>query len=132
MLRDRAATVGQKEVFRFLGVSGEQEAALSYQFLHERTLAIAAELQTLAPPGERALLLFPPGLDFISAFFGCLYAGIVAVPAAIPSRNRLTSSVESIYRASRPSLVLSTADHNEQAKRSYAQFRIGELSVDRS
>ena len=84
-------------------------------------MAIAGELQTLARPEERALLLFPPGLDFIAAFFGCLYAGIVAVPAAIPNRNRVTASVEAIFEASRPSLVLSTADHREHAKRTYAR-----------
>ena len=44
-------------------------------------MAIAAELQDRTVPGERAVLLFPPGLDFISAFFGCMYAGVIAVPA---------------------------------------------------
>jgi acyl-CoA synthetase (AMP-forming)/AMP-acid ligase II/acyl carrier protein len=120
LLRQRAAAMGEKPVFSFLRGNGEQEASLTYQSLHERAMAIAAELQTLAPPGERALLLFPPGLEFISAFFGCLYAGIVAVPAAIPNRNRMTASIEAVFEASRPSLVLSTADHREQAKRTYA------------
>ncbi len=115
--------MGDKHVFSFLRGNGEEEeeTCLSYRALHERAMAIAAELQTLAPPRERALLLFPPGLDFISAFFGCLYAGIVAVPAAIPNRNRMTtSSVEAIFRASKSSLVLSTAEHREHAKRTYA------------
>jgi len=39
-------------------------------------------------PGDRALLLYPPGLDFIDAFFGCLYAGVVAVPCYPPARAR--------------------------------------------
>ena len=119
LLRSRARTLGDKHVFSFLHPNGELEASLTYQSLNERAMAIAAELQTLAPPEERALLLFPPGLDFIAAFFGCLYAGIIAVPVAIPSRNRL-NSVEAIFEASRPSLVLSTASHREVAKRTYA------------
>ena len=114
--------MAEKHVFSFLRGNGEEEeTSLTYQALDERARAIAGELQALAPPEERALLLFPPGLDFITAFFGCLYAGIVAVPAPIPNRNRLTTSVEAIFKASRPSLVLSTADHREQAKRTYAR-----------
>ena len=62
------------------------------------------------------LLLFPLGLDFISAFFGCLYARIIAVPAALPNRNRVSASVQAIFEAARPSLVLSTADHRELAR----------------
>ena len=112
--------MGDKVVFQFLRPDGELEAALTYHSLHERAMAVAAELQTLAPPEERALLLFPPGLDFVAAFFGCMYAGIVAVPAAIPNRNRMTSSVEAIFQAARPSLVLSTFAHAEHAKRTYA------------
>ncbi len=119
LLRHRASGDGDKRAFNFLRADGQEDGALTYQLLHERATAIAAELQVLAAPGERALLLFPPGLDFISAFFGCLYAGIIAVPAPIPSRNRLTASVAAIFDASRPSLVLSTADHSEQAKRTY-------------
>lgn len=122
LLRHRAAAMAEKHVFSFLRGNGEEEeTSLTYQALDERARAIAGELQALAPPEERALLLFPPGLDFITAFFGCLYAGIVAVPAPIPNRNRLTTSVEAIFKASRPSLVLSTADHREQAKRTYAR-----------
>jgi acyl-CoA synthetase (AMP-forming)/AMP-acid ligase II/acyl carrier protein len=120
VLRQHASTMGNKCVFRFLRGNGEEEASLTYQSLHEQAMAIAAELQGLASPGERALLLFPAGLDFISAFFGCLYAGIIAVPVAIPHRNRRTASVEAIFEAAKPALLLSTADHREQAKRTYA------------
>ena len=44
--------------------------------------------QAAGAAGERALLLYPPGLDFIAAFFGCLYAGVVAVPAYPPRLER--------------------------------------------
>lgn len=120
LLRDRASTVGYKQAFRFLRGDGVEEASLTYRGLHESAMAIAGELQAMAPPGDRALLLFPPGLDFITAFFGCLYAGIIAVPAAVPGRNRMTSSVDAIFDAAQPSLVLSTAEHSEQARHSYA------------
>ncbi len=77
--------------------------------MDERARAIGGYLQGQAPAGSRALLLYPPGLDFIAAFFGCLYAGIVAVPVAPPGRKHFAWSVEPIFEASKPSLVLSTA-----------------------
>ena len=85
-------------------------------------MAIGAELQASAAPGQRVLLLFPPGLDFVTAFFGCLYAGVVAVPAAPPGRNRVTSSVEAIFDASQPSLVLSSTAHRQLAQQSYSHL----------
>lgn len=61
---------------------GEEAAArLTYAGLDRRARAIAAALTGMVPPGERALLLYPPGLEVIAAFFGCLYAGVIAVPA---------------------------------------------------
>ncbi len=122
LLRTRASARGSHEAFRFVSGHGGDEPSLSYRALHERAMAIGGELQTLAGPGERALLLFPPGLDFVTAFFGCLYAGIVAVPAAPPGRNRVTSSVQAIFEAARPSLVLSTTAHRRLAEQSYGNM----------
>jgi acyl-CoA synthetase (AMP-forming)/AMP-acid ligase II/acyl carrier protein len=85
-------------------------------------MAIGGELQSLTSPGDRVLLLFPAGLDFIEAFFGCLYAGVVAVSAAPPDRHRSTSSAEAIFDASKPSLILSTADYHQQAEQSYTHL----------
>lgn len=71
----------QKLAFTFLNDGETAGLRLTYQELNRHARAIAAQLQTLGASGERALLLYPPGLDFITAFFGCLYAGVVAVPA---------------------------------------------------
>ena len=61
-------------------------------------------------PGERALLLYPPGLEFVAAFFGCLYAGVVAVPAYPPRpRPARMPRLRAIARDARPRLVLTTA-----------------------
>ena len=78
-------------------------------------------------PQSRALLLYPPGLEFIAAFFGCAYAGIVAVPVAPPGRNRFAWPAEPILEAARPSLVLSTVRHGEEAAGSYAPRRLLDL-----
>jgi acyl-CoA synthetase (AMP-forming)/AMP-acid ligase II/acyl carrier protein len=119
LLRTRASALGDRPAFGFISGRDEEELCVTYRELDERAMAIGAELQALAGSGERALLIFPPGLDFVAAFFGCLYAGITAVPVAPPGRNRMTSSVEAVFEASSPSMVLSTAAHHKLAQQSY-------------
>src|SRR5215216_7305834 len=92
LLRARAAERPDQVAFTFLA-DGEAEAGrLAYGELDRQAAAIAAALRETVPPGERALLLYPPGLDFIVAFFGCLYAGVVAVPAYPPHPAQLARS----------------------------------------
>jgi acyl transferase domain-containing protein/acyl-CoA synthetase (AMP-forming)/AMP-acid ligase II/acyl carrier protein len=89
---------------------GEREAGrLTFSDVERQARAVAARLQDEAAPGERALLLHPPGLDFVTAFLGCLYAGIIAVPVYPPRNNRNLGRLTSIARDCRPRLVLSTA-----------------------
>ena len=76
---------------RFL-VAGEADGPverLTFGGLDRAASAIAARLQAEGAQGERALLLYPPGLSFVTGFFGCLYAGVVAVPAYPPEPGRL-------------------------------------------
>lgn len=119
LLQANALAFGDRRAFCFIRGHGSDEAILTYRALHERATAIAAELQTSARAGERALLLFPPGPDFITAFFGCLYAGVVAVPVAIPPRKSAASPIDAIVDLCDPALVLSTADYCSRAESSY-------------
>src|SRR4051794_16795740 len=89
ILRRREGIEPEKRLFTFLAdVEGEAECHLSVAELDRRARAVAAQLQSLGLEGERALLLYPPGLEFLAAFFGCLYAGVVAIPAHLPRVNR--------------------------------------------
>jgi acyl-CoA synthetase (AMP-forming)/AMP-acid ligase II/acyl carrier protein len=115
--------LGDKEAFRFVPGHCGDGVSLTYRALQERAMAIGGELQASIGKGGRALLLFPPGLDFVASFLGCLYAGVVAVPVALPARNRSTSSIEAILNASNPAVILSTADHCNRARQSYAHLR---------
>src|SRR4028118_2277898 len=85
-LSTRAAIEGDRLAYAFLA-QGEIEARLTYAELDARARALGGALQEAGAAGERVALLFPPGLDFIVAFFGCLYAGAVAVPALPPRRR---------------------------------------------
>jgi acyl-CoA synthetase (AMP-forming)/AMP-acid ligase II len=121
MLRHRAATAGDTIAYTFL-VDGEHEGdAITYGQLDRRARAIAATLQGRGlEAGSRALLLYPPGLDFIAAFFGCLYAGVVAVPSypphpaqvsrALPRLLAITCDAEvSVVLCSEPVAVMAPA-----------------------
>jgi 8-amino-7-oxononanoate synthase len=108
LVRHRASHQGHDRAFTYL-VDGEtEEIHLTYSQLDEQARAIAARLQALGLEGERALLLYPAGLDFITAFFGCLYAGVVAVPAYPPRRNRSLSRIQAIADDAQAKIALTT------------------------
>ena len=86
LLAQRETMFGDRRAYTYLGVQGND--VISFSELNQRAQAIAGRLQQVAKPGDRALLVFPAGLDFITSFFGCLYAGVLAVPATYPKPRR--------------------------------------------
>lgn len=110
LLRLRAAGLGLQRAYTLL-VDGENERKhISYAQLDERARAIGGYLQSRGLAGERALLLYPSGPEFVAAFFGCLYAGVVAVPAYPPRRNRNLGRIRSIIGDAEPRICLTTED----------------------
>ncbi len=85
----------------------DQVSQLTYLKLDRQARAIAARLTAIGLQGQRALLLYPSGLEFVAAFFGCLYAGTTAVPALPPRRNRNMARVEAISENAQAAAVLS-------------------------
>ncbi|MGL6345134.1 MAG: AMP-binding protein, partial [Waterburya sp.] len=71
LLRSRSSKQPNTNAFTFLEDGESQEIKVSYQELDRRSRQIAAKLQALGLKGERALLLYPSGLDYVAAFFGC-------------------------------------------------------------
>ncbi len=110
MLRMRAEQFSDKVLFTFL-IDGEQEKEdLTFAQLDMRARRLAAWLQQQGMFGERALLLYPPGLDFIIAYMGCLYAGVVAVPSYPPRLNRPSPRIQTIVADSNSAVVLTTRE----------------------
>ena len=110
LLDIQAQQLPHKTAFTFL-VDGESEkVSLTFAQLKEKSLAVAAKLVEVSSPHERALLLYPAGLDFIIAFFGCLYAGVVAVPAYPPKRKRADPRIAAITHDSQASITLTNVD----------------------
>ncbi len=87
-LQFRAATLPDSVGYTFLVDGTTEGETLTYGQLDRRSREIAVMLLRVMNPGDRALLMYPPGLDFLSAFFGCLYAGVIAVPAYPPHSAR--------------------------------------------
>jgi len=102
--------------------------------LERRARAIGAALQRVSRPGDRALLAYPPGLEFISAFFGCVFAGVLPVPATYPKPRRLTPRLSAIAADCQATLTLTNAQTLEtlgQAKTSPELAALDWIATDR-
>jgi len=112
VLRWRAIHHPNKCVFTFLTDGEKQEVTMTYEELDCRARAIGALLQSFVSPGESVLLLYPPGLDFIAGFFGCLYSGVIAIPAYPLEPMRLDQTLprlQVILTDVQPAVVLTTS-----------------------
>jgi len=125
MLRSRAEQSPNRSGFNFL-VDGEgEESFLTYSDLDHQARIIAAKLQSLGAYGERVLLLYAPGLEYITAFFACLYAGAVAVPTYPPDVTRLDRSLPrflSIVTSSKAKFALTTSPIFQMAQFLLTQY----------
>jgi acyl-CoA synthetase (AMP-forming)/AMP-acid ligase II len=132
LLARRAESEPGGRAYVFLSDRGEEEAALTFRELHDASHALAARLGEMAEPGDRAILVFPPGLEFLIAFFGCLIARVIAVPMMIPRRNSARDSSAAILANCEPALALTSsafalrADLHARFQRAQLQW----LSVD--
>ncbi|WP_224362051.1 non-ribosomal peptide synthetase [Hyalangium versicolor] len=124
LLRLRSQEEPESRGYTFLVDGEEEEAHLSYGELDRQARAIGALLQAQGARGERALLLFPPGNEYLAAFFGCLYAGAVAVPAYPPDPSRLNRSLprlEAMVRDAGARFVLTTGMIHSMAEMLFEQ-----------
>jgi amino acid adenylation domain-containing protein len=108
LLRQRTLHQPDQLAFTFLPDGETEGDRLTYRELDRQAQAIAAQLQALELSGERALLLYPPGFDYLAAFFGCLYAGVVAVPAYPPRSPRNTPRIKAIWADAQVAIALTT------------------------
>jgi amino acid adenylation domain-containing protein len=106
VLQWRAAHQPAKVGYTFLNDGEVENYSLTYQDLDFQAKLIAGLLLKYAQPGDRALLIYPPGLDFIISFFGCLYAGIIAVPVDMPRRNQRTQRLQKIVSDAQSNIIL--------------------------
>ncbi len=114
VLQHWARVRGEEPAFYFTdGEDGQDDLCLTFGELDAAARNVAGYLQKLGAGGQRVLLLYPPVLDFVVGFFGCLYAGSTAVPAFPPRRNRKGQRIHGIARDCQAHLAL-TNEHVRQ------------------
>jgi acyl-CoA synthetase (AMP-forming)/AMP-acid ligase II len=108
LLRHRALNQPDRVGFTFLADGETETDRLTYQELDQQAQRIAVHLRSICPPGSRALLLYPfsATLEFIAAFFGCLYAGIVAVPTYAHRPHQPLDKLQSFAEDAQATLAL--------------------------
>jgi FkbH-like protein len=106
MLRERSGLHPERTAFRYLREGESEEAAITYGDLDTRSRAIGARIQEVCPQGSRALVLFPSGIEYICAFLGCLYAGVIAVPCSPARSSRRIEKLSGIVWDCEPALCL--------------------------
>src|SRR5688572_4572694 len=114
LLRFRAELSPDRIVFRYLPGDTKPEQRITYAMLDRRARSLAVRIRETARQGERALLLIPPGLEYVAAYFGCLYAGVVAVPAYPPNPRRPDPRIPTIVADCEPVIALTTAALHER------------------
>jgi acyl-CoA synthetase (AMP-forming)/AMP-acid ligase II/acyl carrier protein len=108
VLEWQAASRGDRTVYTFEFDDGEAES-LTFGLLALRAKAVAGRLQQLASPGDRVVLVFPPGLDFVIGFFGCVAAGVLAVPATYPKPKRPVPRLTAIAQDCQARIALTSS-----------------------
>lgn len=113
LLRARAKETPEAPAFTFLDKGEEPTESLGFAALDSRARAIAAALQAADAEGQRVLLFYPTGVEFLAAFLGCLYAGAVAVPTSPPLPGHPPTRLLSVHADSRPVIALCNASVRE-------------------
>lgn len=105
-MRNRAFQPPDRIAYTFLEDGEKPSASLTYCQLDAKARAIATYLQSQLSVGDRVLLVYPQGLESITAFFGCFYAGVVAIPASEAARlKRILPRLEAIATNAKASLI---------------------------
>ena len=131
LLRERARATPERLAFTYLEGGERETDAITYAGLDQKARAIAAYLQQQGFAGERALMLLPSGIDFVAAFFGCLYAAVVPVPAPLPERGRfgrMLPRLEAMAEDARARVVLTLESVIEDTRAALASTGLGGLA----
>lgn len=122
VLENRGTLQGKKTAYKFLKDSAKDGEA-NFQYLSfDKTRVIAKNIAKVlqdkkVKKGDRVLLIYPPGIDLITAFYGCLYAGVVAVLVYPPLNSRLVEKLQLIVEDAKPSLILTTRELKKKIKK---------------
>ena len=95
-----------KIAYRFLKYDKEEDIEITFEILFQKSKIIATQLQQATQKGDRVLLVFPQGPEFIISFYACLLSGLIAVPVNTPGNKRKTSRLQGIIKDCKPKVIL--------------------------
>ncbi|ACB53106.1 AMP-dependent synthetase and ligase [Crocosphaera subtropica ATCC 51142] len=122
ILQQRANYQPSKTAYIFLDRGESEQCSLTYEELDKKARELAAILCNSHLQGERALLMYSPGIDFIIAFFACLYAGVIAVPIYPPRRNQSLDRLKAIIDDCQAKEVLTTSSIKNNLENSLIKY----------
>lgn len=124
LLRQRAIQQPENLIYSFLTDGEIAKEQVTHADLDRQARNIGTMLQASIAPGERALLIYPSGLEFIAAFFGCLYSGIIAVPVYPPTAgrsDRTLSKFRAVAKNAEPAVILTASSFQSKVTGLLAQ-----------
>jgi acyl-CoA synthetase (AMP-forming)/AMP-acid ligase II/alkylation response protein AidB-like acyl-CoA dehydrogenase/acyl carrier protein len=127
-LQSHAAAMPHQVAYTFLRDDGKTDD-ITYGVLAQRATRLAGYLLQQAEPGERVVLLYPAGLEFITAYFACLLAGMIAVPSTLPHKTRPSRRLQAMLADADPAVVLTRADSAGAIRASLALIDAGTRAV---
>lgn len=125
LLLERSKTFSDKKLYSYLADKDENSHSVTYQEFAERVKRIAARLQQEGKENDRILLLFEPGIEFIEAYFACLFAKRIAVPLPPPRKSRLIQTLGKILAiadSAAPRIVLTDVAIREKAEECFTEL----------
>jgi len=127
-LRRQAEERPDQPAFVLIGDGPSDRSSLTYAQLDRRARAIASRLQAMGLVGQPVLLVYPHGLEFVTAFLGCLYAGCIAVPTSMPHRHRMDDRFQAIVADTEARVALSTSSSAAQLQ-AIAELEMGDQAA---
>lgn len=122
LLEWRARSQPERLAYTFLTDTDTQRINVTWGDLHRKAQLIGQTLISVGAAGKPVLLLYPSDLEYVAAFFGCLYASAIAVPAYPPRLNRTLHRVQAIVADSQAALALSVSFIRERIEPLCQQF----------
>lgn len=122
VLAHRAATIGDKPLYHYMAARATTPVTLTYRELHDHSCMLAATLQQHGLQGKNALLMYPPGLEFIEAFFSCMRGNISAIPMYIPAGYAPDTRLRAVASTVEIAAVLTVKAKQAQVRRQVAEL----------
>jgi amino acid adenylation domain-containing protein len=121
---------GPKLAYRYFHGPRQEEESLSFAALRENAIALATRLQRVGEPGDRVLIICPQSMDYVRALWGCLYSGLVAVPAYAPRNSHHFERLRTIVHNAQAKIVLLNKRQLRSVRESGILFSIQWITID--